>query len=295
MFADICRSTYLFSQLGDEKAAKLIGEVLQQVASIVEAWDGVVLRTQGDDVLSIFSAPDKALQASVEVHKKIRKFSSDAAGELFMTIGINSGSALLSEGDILGDTVNIAARLSALAKAGQTVVSTHTVEMLDDLPSLLIRPMGEIFLKGKSGPVLVFELLDASQQDEITLVGTAELHQPKSSRLTISFKSRHDKLDFLLVRYLFGRAPECDLILDHPLASRHHAEIRYQNNGFVLIDFTTNGTELITHGNLRTRHHSQAALRGNGSIFLGRTVYNRKYEIAFHASGGSQGISHIYS
>ena len=117
MFADICRSTYLFNHLGDEKAAILIGELLKQTASVIEACDGTVLRTRGDDVLCIFSDPVNALQASIDVHKKIHEFSSGTVGELSMKIGINSGPAILSVGDILGDTVNIAARLCSFAKA----------------------------------------------------------------------------------------------------------------------------------------------------------------------------------
>jgi len=284
MFADICRSTYLFDQWGDEKAAILIGEVLKHTASIVEAHEGVVLRTKGDDVLCIFSDPLKAVQASLDVHKKISEFSSDAVADLSMRIGINSGSALLSEGDILGDTVNIAAKLSAFAKAGQSIVSTHTIEMLDGLPAGLIRPMGDISLKGKPGTLAIFELLDASQCDEITQVEPGAPQLAKSNRLTISYQSQHDQLDNLLVRYLFGRNPECDLVLDHPMVSRNHAEIQYQNNGFVLIDFSTNGTELIINGRARSLHHSQAELRGNGAIYLGRTVHNRRSEIAFHVN-----------
>lgn len=294
MFADICRSTYLFNRLGDKPAALLIGQVLQHTAAIIEAHEGTVLRTKGDDVLCIFSDPLKALQSAADVHKNIHQFSSGMADELFMKIGINSGSALLSQGDILGNTVNIAARLSSFAKAGQTIISTHTIAMLDDLPVGLIRPMGEISLRGKPGPVAIFELLDTSQQDEITQVGPAALQLAKSDRLTIRFQSRQDRLNYLLVRYLLGRNPECDLVLDHPLVSRHHAEIRYQNNGFVLIDFSTNGTELIIDGRARSLHHSQGALRGSGSIFLGRTVYNRKFEISFHASG-SHGFKYTYS
>jgi class 3 adenylate cyclase len=288
MFADICRSTYLFNRLGDAKATILVGEILKQTGTIVEDNEGVVLRSKGDDVLCIFSKPQMALQTSMDVHKKISEFSTDATGELSMKIGINSGSALLSRGDIQGDSVNIAARLSSFAKAGQTIVSSPTIEMLDGFPAGLIRPVGEISLKGKPGPVSIFEILDASQQDEITQVSPAALQFPKSNRLTINYQSRLDKLDYLLVRYLFGRNPDCDLVLDHPLVSRHHAEIRYQNDGFVLIDFSTNGTELIINGRLRSLHHSQAALRGSGSIFLGHTVYNRKYEIAFHADTPSR-------
>jgi len=190
----------------------------------------------------------------------------------------------------MGATVNMAARLSSVAKAGQTMVSSRTVDMLNRVPAGLLRPLGDFSLKGKSGPLSVFEFLDFEQEDEITQVGAA-IQFPKSNRLSISFQSQRDQLDFLLVRYLFGRAPDCNLVMEHPLVSRHHAEIRYRNNEFVLTDFSTNGTELIMNGRPRTIHHSQAALRGNGSIFLGRTTYNRKFEIAFQASGGSRSIS----
>jgi len=291
VFADICRSTWLFNQLGDDRAAALVGELLKTASSVVAAQHGIVLRSKGDDVLCIFSDPLDALQASMDIHAALNRFPPVGNVDCAMKIGINSGPVLLSEGDLLGGTVNIAARLSGVAKAGQTVVSRHTIDRLDLLPEgLLLRPLGDISLKGKSGPVPVFELLDASRQDEITQVGRVAIQLPRSNRLSIRFQSLHSNLDYLLVRFLLGRGPECDLVLDHPLVSRQHAEIRYRSNEFVLIDFSTNGSELITGGQTRSLRHSQAALRGQGSIFLGGTSYNRQFEIAFHASGGLRGI-----
>jgi adenylate cyclase len=291
MFADICRSTYLFSELGDEQAAKLVGKALHCASSLVQARDGDVLRTKGDDILCIFNDPLDALQAAIDIHAEIRPSSSEAGGDLSMRIGINSGSALLADGDILGNSVNTAARLSSIAKAGQTIVSAHTVDLLDCVPRGMIRPLGDISLKGLSSPIPVFELLDINEQDEITQVGAVSLHFPRSNRLSIRFQSRKDQLDYRLVRFLLGRHPDCDMVLDHPLVSRHHAEIRYQNYEFVLIDVSTNGTELISGGQSRSLRHSQAALRGSGSIYLGRTVYNRNFEIAFDASGGSRAFT----
>lgn len=291
MFADICRSTYLFTELGDENAAILITRVLKLAASIVTGHNGKVLRTKGDDVLCIFDNPSDALLAALDIHAQISHSPASAISECAIRIGINTGSVLLSEGDLLGDTVNTAARLSSIAKEGQTIVSSRTIDLLDALPAGLIRPIGDMHLKGKSGPETVFEFLDSNQEDDITLVGSAAIQFPKSSILSIRYNSSRAKLNYLLVRYLLGRAPDCDLMLDHALVSRHHAEIRYQNNEFVLTDFSTNGTTLIINGRPRTLHHSQAALRGNGSIFLGRTVYNQKFEIAFQASGGSRPIT----
>ena len=291
MLADICGSTELFNRLGDEKAATIITVTLNRAAAKVEKHGGRVMRSKGDDVLCIFSDPLNALQAAIEVHAGLSSHSVTAAHELAMRIGINSGPVVVSQADIQGDAINTAARLSAFAKAGQTIVSSHTMELLDSPSSVLIRPIGQISLKGKSGALSVFELLDLNEQDEITQVGSSPLQFPQSNRLSLKYQSRQEKLDYLLVRFLLGRNPDCDLVMDHPLVSRHHAEIRYQNNEFVLVDFSTNGTALITKGQSRDLHHNQAALRGHGSIFLGGTVYNRSFEIVFHASGGSRGFS----
>jgi adenylate cyclase len=284
MFADICDSTLLFSKLGDEKAYSLIAQALNLAGGLIKNHNGMVLRTKGDDVLCIFANPEDALNASLAIHDEI---CMHRLPDLAVSIGLSSGSALLAQGDIQGDTVNIAARLASFAKAGQTLVSSHTIDILDHPHSSMIRPFGAITLKGKSAPVSTFELLNNSESDEITQVGPAPLHFSHSNRMSLKFQSREFNLDFRLVQFRLGRSPDCELILNHPLVSRHHAEISYQDNEFVLRDISTNGTELIINGRSVNLHHKQAALRGKGSIFLGRTTYNRKFEIMFHASGGS--------
>jgi class 3 adenylate cyclase len=291
MLADICNSTSLFDELGDEQAAEVVGRMLQQAASIIERHAGRVLRGRGDDVLCIFDEPSDALRAALAVHAACVEGVAGGGANCSMRVGIHAGTMLFSAGELLGDTVNMAARLCGLAKAGQTIVSAGLLNRAVCPEGALLRPLGDISVKGKSGVVPLFELLDAREQDEITQVGAATLHFPVSNRLVIRFQSRQHNLDFLLVRFLLGRSKVCDLRLDHPLVSRHHAEIRYQNNEFTLADFSTNGTLLITQGQRRMLHHGQAALRGNGSIFLGRTNYNSAFEIAYHASGGSRGFT----
>jgi class 3 adenylate cyclase len=285
MFADICDSTLLFSRLGDDRAFALINDALKEAAAIVERHDGRVLRTKGDDILCIFSDASNALSASMAIHAV---FDAHRPLDLAMSIGINSGPALLSEGDILGDTVNIAARLADFAKAGQTLVSSATIEILSRASTSLIRPFGEITLKGKQEPVSTYEVLGESDPDEITQAGPTPLVFPRASRISLRFQNREFQLDYLLTRFRLGRSPDCELILNHPLVSRQHAEIAYRDNEFVLRDFSTNGTELIVGGRSIHLHHKLAALRGSGSIFLGRTTYNRKFEITFHAGGGTR-------
>ena len=285
MFVDICDSTFLFSKLGDEKAFTLVEGALRKASELVIQHGGQVLRTKGDDILCTFSNPGDSLKASMSIHSS---FTSHLPSELSMSIGINSGSALLSDGDLLGDTVNIAARLSNFAKAGQTLISSSTLNALDHLPSSLIRPFGEITLKGKTQPISTFEVLNQDDQDEITQVGPTPLRLHKSNRLTLRYQGQELRLDYLLNRFRLGRSPDCELVLDHPMVSRHHAEIIYRGNEFFLHDFSTNGTELITQDRSIHLHHKEAALRGRGSFFLGRTSYNRKFAIDFRVDGNSR-------
>lgn len=283
MFADICRSTYLFSKLGDMAAAALIQQALNSASAIVESNGGKVLRTQGDDIFCIFASAGKALKSALDIHRNSRTMT-----ELEMRIGINTGPVLRSGKEILGDTVNIAARLCDIAKGGQTLVAPLTAQDLEAIPPGLFRSLGDVHLKGKSSPLSLLELLDEEQQDEITQVGPARRVAPASNRLSIEFQGRAINLDYRLVRFLLGRHDDCDLVLNNHLVSRHHAEIRYLGKDFVLTDFSTNGTLVIRDGQRRMLQHGQLALRGRGSIFLGRTQYSREFEINYHTGGSAR-------
>lgn len=285
MFADVCRSTYLFSELGDTVAATLIQQILKSTSRLVESNGGKVIRIQGDDVFCLFANPAGALKAALNIHKNTRQLSSSTSAKLEMRIGINTGPVLVSGKEILGDTVNIAARLCSLAKGGQTIVSSSCVQSQKAVTPGLFRDLGDVPIKGKSAPLALFELLDEEQQDEITQVGQPLRTAPASNRLSITFQGRPFNLDYRLVRFLLGRNDDCDLALNNPLVSRHHAEIRYLGKEFVLTDFSTNGTLVVRDGRRRMLQHGQLALRGRGSIYLGRTDYSREHEITFHAGG----------
>lgn len=287
MFADICRSTFLFDELGDEPAAQLVSGVLARAARVIEQHGGTVLRTKGDDILCIFDHPRNALQAALGIH---RCTFEGRGARVSMRIGINSGNALLADGDLLGDSVNVAARLAQCAKAGQTIVAAHTANRAGPVPSGLLRPLGEMSLKGKHEPLAIFEILDTDGNDEITQVGSLSNQFPRSTMLLIQHRSLRFRLDYRLRRFLLGRMPDCDLVVDHPLVSRHHAEIRHEGNEFVVDDFSTNGTEILVNGAPRLIHRARSALRGTGAIYLGRTMYSRDLEITFEASGGSRPV-----
>lgn len=286
LFADVCRSTFLFSELGDEAAAALIERILGVTGEAVLAHGGRVLRSQGDDVLCLFGTAEDAMDAALEIHRSTGKLAPEGGPDAEMRIGANSGPVLISGSEIAGDTVNVAARLCQMAKGGQTLVSESTRGELGDRSPGPLRDLGLVHLKGKPLAIPLFELLDNEQLDEITHVGPATGSSPVSNRLSLHCRGQRFELDFTLVRFLLGREGDCDLVMDNPLVSRHHAEIRFRGKGFVLRDFSTNGTLVLRDGRRRPVHQGEVALRGRGSLFLGRTDYNREFEIAYHASGG---------
>jgi class 3 adenylate cyclase len=122
--------------------------------------------------MAIFNAPvrqrDHALHAS-RAALRVQAASSAVAGEdptrPRFRAGVNTGVALV--GNIgseairnftaIGDTTNLAARLQTFAQPGQVVVGERTYELIRD--HARIRPLGSPQLKGKSEPILVYELL----------------------------------------------------------------------------------------------------------------------------------------
>ena len=131
MFADVSGSTQLYEKLGDKHAQRLISAVLRAISGIIRNHEGKIIKTIGDEVMCIFTGVEKAVNTATQVH---RKFHDPSATYEFlplqMRIGIHYGPALIEQGDVYGDTVNMAARMAAQAKARQTVLTEDTLKML---------------------------------------------------------------------------------------------------------------------------------------------------------------------
>src|SRR5690349_21835362 len=67
LFADICGSTRLYCALGDERARAVVAAGLDIVVAILPAYGGRVVKTLGDEVMCVFSDPDRAILAAAEM------------------------------------------------------------------------------------------------------------------------------------------------------------------------------------------------------------------------------------
>jgi class 3 adenylate cyclase len=274
LFADVCGSTQLYERLGDTQAAAAIGSCLARIQEQGRDHGGELVKTIGDEVLMIFPGPDDAGTAAQAMHLAISTLPATAGRPMAIHIGFHLGSALRETGDVRGDGVNVAARLVALAKAGQTLTSAATLRQMSAGWSRVARQVDRTLVKGKTGQIMLYELL-WQPEDATRMVNTAQasLSTQPVTKLQLCYRNHDVALgpDHPIVT--LGRSESCDLIVKNDLVSRLHARLEYRKQRFLLTDQSTNGTYVrLEAGNaLYVRRDSQF-IQGNGLIGLGETV-----------------------
>lgn len=286
LFSDICRSTVLFETIGDQAALDLIMGALNLVADIARKNHGTVIGTIGDEVMCTFNTPEDALIAAQQIHSEMQKNVSMHEHQLAMRVGINSGAVVSVSNSVYGDTVNIAARLAQQAKANQSLISAATIASIRENLRDQLRRVGQLSLQGKAGMIEVYELLVPDDQEAITEVASTREVPDRSFLMTARYLTRQMRFDPMLVRFLFGRGMECDQVIDHPTISREHAEFQYRNGQFLLRDFSTNGSVIVSGNKIESIHRSSMELKGSGKIYLGKTLHQHQYCIEFTCIGG---------
>jgi ABC-type transport system substrate-binding protein/class 3 adenylate cyclase len=175
LVADIVDSTAIGEQLGPERSKFLFDEIVRLMAEQVGRFGGTVAQLTGDGVLALFGAPtphdddsERAVLAALAIHDALGGYArevEEAYGvALAARVGVNTGPVVVPSGDeppdvlynALGDTVNVAARLQALAGGGGVAVGAATARQVETRFGL--DPLGEVELKGKSEPVAAFQI-----------------------------------------------------------------------------------------------------------------------------------------
>jgi class 3 adenylate cyclase len=127
-FSDIRGFTDYTEEFGDEAASRIVHEQDIIIRSQIEAYGGVVVKTQGDSFMVAFSAARGAILCAIAIQRIVAQANRDQAGpRIAIGIGINTGEPIRQEdGDYIGGTVNLAARICAAAGSGQILVSEST-------------------------------------------------------------------------------------------------------------------------------------------------------------------------
>lgn len=167
LFADIRNFTALAESLPPEQVMALLNDVLGRLADAVLSFGGTLDKFLGDGLMAVFGAPvkraDDAARAVAAARAMIASMQRHpTTPPMELGVGINSGlvvagslgSERRTEYTCIGDAVNVAARLCALAGPGEILVGELTAQRAEDMKCF--EPLPAVRLKGKSQPVPVF-------------------------------------------------------------------------------------------------------------------------------------------
>jgi len=173
LFADIRGFTALSERLAPEQVVEILNEYFTRVTDVVFDHGGTLDKYLGDGVMAVFGAPfskgndaANAARAAMAIQALVLELNRDSRArqwpELRVGVGINTGAVVAGnigsprrlDYTVVGDTVNVAARLMAHAVGGQILISQATADDLDSAFNLA--PLTPILVKGKSEPVPVF-------------------------------------------------------------------------------------------------------------------------------------------
>lgn len=274
VFADVSGSTKLYEKFGDAAALAAVERCIEAMKRATVLNRGRVVKTIGDEVMAVFDSAAQGMQAACEMQLRIDELLPLApAAKLAIRVGFHFGPALLENDDVFGDTVNTAARMAGLAKAGQIITTADSIAALPELLRTSCREIDALSVKGKAAHIRVCEVL-WQEGAELTMMSTRLAPAaPMATRLALHLGETRLLLGPARPTASMGRDLASDVVIRDPRASRSHARIERRRDKFVLIDMSSNGTYLRIQGEPEmVLKREEAILRGRGQIAFGHTA-----------------------
>lgn len=274
-FADICDSTSLFEEYGDDEAREIVGHVLNVISEVIEDYNGTVVKTIGDEVMGTFPELVAATSAVTKFPQTVEQEEDLAALGIEIRVGMCFGSVVQEEdGDVYGDAVNTASRLVDWARPDQVVTTAETLDPLPDFFQSRTRNLGSTTLRGKEEPVEIVELLGEQSGSNLTVVEDRNPEAETSEvQHVLSLTYEDETIRVEQGPLMLGRGSKSDVQISDSRVSRTHAVIERQRDSFVLTDSSTNGTYVqIGDEEVIFLHREQLRLHGTGHMSLGRHV-----------------------
>lgn len=184
MFGDIRAFTSLSEGMDTAQNFRFLNELLQSMEPIIKKNYGFVDKYIGDAILALYADDDtfnsstRAVQAACEMQRALRKFNESYSGPLDQPvkfgIGLNTGNLMLGtvgssnrlDTTVIGDTVNVAARVEQLNKLyGTEVILTDSVyDYLTEQEKSVCREIDRVAVRGRQKPVVLYEAFGGNQQ-----------------------------------------------------------------------------------------------------------------------------------
>lgn len=175
LFTDIVGFTPLSESLPPREINIILNRYFSRMTDIIFSYDGTLDKYIGDAMMAVFGAPmekkddaERAIRAALEIRKQLRgMMARTIESERFdIRIGINTGRVVAGnigspkrlEYTVIGDPVNIAARLETIAQPNQILIGDETYRAVNH--RFKIRKVGPKMVKGKRSKIMVYEVLE---------------------------------------------------------------------------------------------------------------------------------------
>jgi adenylate cyclase len=151
--------------------ARLKTHRLELIDPAIAKNQGRIIKTAGDGLLVEFPSVTAAVQCAVEIQQRMARRNADVPPPRWIQfrIGINLGDVIVEGDDILGDGVNVAARLEALAEPGGICLSGAVRDQIGNRLELAFTDLGAQAVKNLARPIRAYAVL----LDSIALLPTA--------------------------------------------------------------------------------------------------------------------------
>ncbi len=271
LFADVSGSTKLYETVGDATAHAAIDLCVKLFSALTTQHGGRVVKTIGDEVMSLFPDAASAGTAARDIQLSIHDMAPVDKVRLGVRIGLHYGPVLERDGDVFGDTVNLAARLTEMASRGQIITSMETADRFAPIQKMDCRKLYAIPVKGKEEEVGICEMM-WTDTDDATQVVAQHATTDAGDSLRLVYRTRVINLGAERRSVVLGRDATADLVVADRMASRAHCEIEQRQDKFVLSDRSANGTYVSIDGDREiVLRREEAMLRGHGFITLGQS------------------------
>jgi class 3 adenylate cyclase len=179
LFCDVVGFTYISESLPPETIVSLLNELFSIATEIIHKRRGIIDNFIGDRIMAVWGIPEShpddakmALLAAEDLRRWLevgnRRWRQKWGIEIQLAMGMHSGMAVAGNigsekrmaYTVIGDTVNIAARLEGSAQGGQILLSEETRSLLKEDTSSSFKRVGDKTLRGKSATTLIYEVLE---------------------------------------------------------------------------------------------------------------------------------------
>lgn len=184
MFSDIRSYTTMAEQMTPKENFDFLNSYLGRMGPIIKHHNGFIAQYYGDGIMALFpNKPEDAIQASIDMYKKLQEYNKDRTqkGRIPIRIGtgVHSGNLLLGiigdeermDAGVVSDTVNTSARMEGLTKhyGVSILISADTLMAMEEPVAYKYRYLGQVMVKGKKEDIGIYDFYEGDTPETIVL------------------------------------------------------------------------------------------------------------------------------